>query len=87
MGQHELIEAIMAALGVLTAISTVMSWLTRQQMMITKLEIDTRLTAMELRLTEKIGESYCTWHAHNELNAKVTTLENRITWAPPQARD
>lgn len=73
-----LTEWILASVAVLTLISSVVSWLTRQQMQINKLEMDSRLTSMELRLTEKIGGMYATWQAHNDLSARVTTLSDRL---------
>jgi len=84
MTEQLLIEWVLAALGILTAISTLISWLTRQQMLVNKLEMDTRLAAMELRLTEKIGQAFCTWQAHNDLSDRVSKLENRAAW--PQER-
>ena len=45
-------------------------------MQITKLEMDSRLAAMELRLNEKIGANFVTWQAHNDLEKRVARLEN-----------
>ena len=67
---------ILMGLGVLTGASNIIAWLTRQQMQITKLEIDARLAAMELRLAEKIGSNYTSWQAHNDLSARVDRMEN-----------
>ena len=82
MIEHDVIEWIMLGMVILTAISSIISWMTRQQMMVTKLEIDTRLAAMELRLSEKIGQAFCTWQAHNDLSERVGNIEKRLTWQP-----
>jgi hypothetical protein len=74
-GSMDVTQWILVGLGVLTFASTVLSGLTRQQMQITKLEIDTRLAAMELRLAEKIGASFVTWQAHDELGKRVDRID------------
>jgi hypothetical protein len=66
---------ILIGLGILTGASNIIAWLTRQQMQITKLELDARMAAMELRLSEKIGGSFVTWQAHNDLSDRVARLE------------
>lgn len=74
-------EWILAAVAVLTLVSSVLGWLTRQQMQLNKLEMDARLASMELRLTEKLSGIYTTWQAHNDLSSRVSRLQDRIdTW-------
>ena len=72
----DITQWILTGIGLLSAISSLFSWLTRQQMQITKLEMDSRLAAMELRLNEKIGANFVTWQAHNDLEKRVARLEN-----------
>ena len=68
-------QLILIGIGALSAISSLFSWLTRQQMQITKLEMDSRLAAMELRLNEKISSNFVTWQAHNDLEKRVARVE------------
>ena len=68
-------QLILIGIGVLSTISSLFSWLTRQQIQITKLEMDSRLAAMELRLNEKIGTNFVTWQAHNDLEKRVARVE------------
>lgn len=69
---------ILVAVGVLTLISSFFSWLTRQQMQIVKLELESRLATMELRLLEKIGGTYVTMQVHNDLAARMDRMECQI---------
>ena len=68
-------QLILIGIGALSTISSLFSWLTRQQIQITKLEMDSRLAAMELRLNEKISSSFVTWQAHNDLEKRVARVE------------
>lgn len=67
----------MAILAFFTALSSFLSWMTRQQMQMNKLELDARLAALELRLSDKFGAGSPTWQAHNDLAQRVQRLEDR----------
>lgn len=70
-------QIIMVALAVLTSVSTVFSWLTRQQMLVNKLELTAELSKLELRLTEKLGDIYVNRQAYLSLEERVNKVENK----------
>ena len=64
------------ALAAATAISNVIAWMNRIQLAATKLESQAQLSAMELRLSEKIQGAYTSWQAHNDLSKRVERMEH-----------
>ena len=66
---------ILAAVGVLTALSAFLGWINRQQIAQQSLKSERDMAAMELRLSGQIGAAYVNWQAHNDLAARVDRVE------------
>ena len=70
---------ILAVVGVVSVVSSFVSWTNKQQLATSRLETQSQLAAMELRLSEKISNAYVGWQAHNDLEARVRRLEELVT--------
>ena len=75
-------QVILAAVGILTAISSLLGFINKQQIQVNRAETKAELASMELRLSEKISDSFVGWQAHNTLIERVDRIE-RICLACP----
>ena len=73
------------ALGIAVALSNMLAWINRQQLTTTKSEVAAQLSAMELRLSDKIGGAYVGVKAHDDLEQRVTRLEQRAFYQSAHA--
>ena len=68
---------ILAIVSVGMALSTLLSWVNRQTIAQMALRSERDMASMELRLSEKIGQTFVTWQAHNDLLARLERLEDK----------